>query len=475
MDWGKNAMWIYIPDLDEKKEAWVGAVEPPTTPGASWTFELIRHVEIADAYDVSTVDGRAAVLGLLNHQQKCTLLRPMVLHKDPGSIGVRLPAQRTRITGEFEGLLTDLPVEDVTAPIFAGFSFDSPSFGVWFGASAFKSHLDADARTYSVDIAKTETKKFSLGDIGGLSCTTGVELRERGRSATLQSVAYVRVDYASPASLDALIQLSSDLERLFGFLVGVRGPFPKIRTWLTSTYRVGKHDLPEDGTLEMAGFDWKPGETPHRLECIHREGLAGGDLASVLQHFLGIRESVMARIHVVEACRHFTSNLNSQFSMVMPVLEAYLKTRYTEPDEAQYLESQDAFFAWVDSALDPAIGAFSKKHLKVVKSKAPSLPSLLGRAIDTMNAKGFDFPSGLANRISSRRGRLFHSVPSFEEGEAQGFYEEVRAAVGLLLLHTFDDLGIDVSYLSAEYSVKELRSFTTHGRPSPVAEVLNEA
>jgi hypothetical protein len=462
-------VWIYIPDLDDKKEPWIGTVVPPARPGESWTFELIRHVEIADMYDASTLDERPGVVGLLNHQQQCTLLRPLVLHKDPGSAGIRLNGYRTRITGEFEGLLTGLSVEDVTAPIFAGFSFDSPSFGVWFAPPAFSSRFDSETRTYSVAIKPTESENLTLGTFGNLTCTTGAEVRERGRSGTLHSASLLRLIYDDPASLDDVIQLSTDLERLFGFLIGFRGGFPTIKTWLTTTYRVGKTDLPLDGTLELAGLDWKDGDLPHRLECIHRVGMGGGDLPTVLECFLANRESVMARVHAIETCRHFTNNLNSQFSVIMPAFEAYLKARYTETDETEYLEQRDAFFAWVDQAPDAAIGEFSKKHLKEVNTKAPSLQILISRAIDAMNAKGFVFPAGLARRITKRRGSLFHSVASFEVGEARTFYEEVRAAVGLLMLHTYEDLGIDVSYLSTEYGVKELRSFTVHGQTAEAA------
>ncbi|WP_372784583.1 hypothetical protein [Phenylobacterium sp.] len=458
-------MWIFIPDLDDSKEPWVGTVTPPAQPGASWTFELIRQVEESVSYDASTLDNRPAVIGLVNYQQKCTLLRPRVLHIDPGSLGVRLPLQRTRITGEFDGLLTDLAVEDVTAETFDGFELDSSSFGVWYAPPAFTSRLDGATRTYKIEIPDTKTIKLPLQGLGTLTVMTAAQVAEKGRTAQIRSSAFLHVDFDYPASLESTIELSLELEQLFGFLIGYRGPFPKIRTWLNKTYRVGSYDLPEDGVLEMAGMDWKPGEEPHRMECIHRDGLGGATLESVLGIYLVDRPGFLIRFNAIEMCRHFTSNLNTQFSIIIPAFESYLKARYTTPDEADYTSSEAAFFAWVDTAPDEAIKDFSRKHLSVVERKAPSLQTLVGRAIAMANEKGFVFPTTLAKRIAARRGKLFHSVAGFEEGEAQLFYEEVRAVVGLLLLHTFDDLGVDVSYMGQDYNVRELRTFTARGAP----------
>jgi hypothetical protein len=46
------------------------------------------------------------------------------------------------------------------------------------------------------------------------------------------------------------------------------------------------------------------------------------------------------------------------------------------------------------------------------------------------------------------------------EKDVRSFYEEVQAATGLLMLHTYDDLGIDLSYLAGQYvGLSEFRSF----------------
>ena len=46
------------------------------------------------------------------------------------------------------------------------------------------------------------------------------------------------------------------------------------------------------------------------------------------------------------------------------------------------------------------------------------------------------------------------------ETDVRSLYEEVQAATGLLMLHTYDDLGVDLSCLAGQYSaLSDFRSF----------------
>jgi len=77
-----------------------------------------------------------------------------------------------------------------------------------------------------------------------------------------------------------------------------------------------------------------------------------------------------------------------------------------------------------------------------------------------VNAKGFKFPTEIAERLQKRRGRLFHSASQTGEHEVVSFYEEVQAAIALLMLHTYNELGIDISYLAGQYhALNDFRSF----------------
>ncbi len=213
------------------------------------------------------------------------------------------------------------------------------------------------------------------------------------------------------------------------------------------------------------------------MRCIHLQGQGGGAINTILKKFFRDNDSILARIHTIDFCRHFSSNLMDRFSVIMPVLEEYLKRRYAFEDEARYNESEKAFFEWVDKSDDENIKEFSRKHLNVVDRKSPSMKSLLGRAIEFVNKSGFSFPSGMSDRITSRRGKLFHSVAKMDEGEARNFQVEVAAATGLLLLHTFDDLGIDIAHLAESRSgLDDLSEFfpererSSHAAPSARAK-----
>jgi hypothetical protein len=462
-------VWIYIPDKDETKEPWIGTITPPERSGSLWSFELIRHVDPSDTH-FTPFDDATTAIGLLNHQQRCTLVRPRVLVIDPGSVGIRLPTERTRITGEFDALLTDLPVKDAEERNLVSLSFDSETFGAWYAPRAFSTSFDPKSRTHAVDISETARKVFRL-PIGEVICTTGGEVLPEGRSATIRSAAILRIELNSPISLREMIDTCLGLERLFGFLIGFQGKLPTFKIALNQTYKIDKHELRWDGSLEIGGVEWQQGRPPHPMRCIHLQGQGGGTIHTILEKFFVDNDSILARIHSIDFCRHFTSNLNDRFSVIMPVLEAYLKRRYTSADEESYIQSEKAFFEWVDKADNDNIKEFSRKHLNVVNRKSPSLKTLLGRALEFVNKSGFSFPSDMSDRIASRRGKLFHSVAKMEEGEARDFQAEVAAATGLLLLHTFDDLGIDVASLAERPSgLDDIRKFfSEHERSSPAA------
>ena len=363
---------------------------------------------------------------------------------------MKLKAQRTRITGEFQALLSDLAVSDPEARIFDGLWFDSETFGAWYAPRAFKTDFDPATWTSAVEIVPTKKTEMELSEVGRVTCTLGAEVSAKGRSGVIRSAAIFRLNFSQPASLNEVLLTCHAFERLFGFLIGFRGRLPKFKVWLEKTYKVDAHELHYDGVLEISGTDWRPGEVPHPLNCVHREGQGGGTIESILATFCKGRDEFMSRIHAVEFSRFFSTNPIDRFSVVMPALEEYLKGRYTTPDETSYINSQNAFFEWVYSAPDEKVREFSRKHIQVKNQKAPSLTTLLTRAIDFVNAKGFAFPAEIAERIQERRGRLFHSISGLSEVDIKPLYEEVQAITGLLMLHTYYDLGIEISAIAKQ-------------------------
>jgi hypothetical protein len=140
-----------------------------------------------------------------------------------------------------------------------------------------------------------------------------------------------------------------------------------------------------------------------------------------------------------------------KFSITMPVLEEYVRRKYTSPDESSYLRAEKQFFDWVYQNETPEFQDFSRKHLKIVRSKAPSLTTLLARSIVDVNSKGFRIPLTMAEALQKRRGKMFHAAPIMDKEEAKRSHLEVLAATALLMLHTYLDFGIDVSCLASRY------------------------
>jgi hypothetical protein len=373
---------------------------------------------------------------------------------------VRIQTPRIRITGEFQALLSDLPIADANENAFAGTSFQSDAFSAWYAPPMYSTDFDFKTRTHAVEISKTKNDEFDLLTIGRVKCTSGVEISSEVRSGVIRSATVFQLDFLSPVSLNEVMATCFSLERLFGFLIGFRGKPPIFNTWLNKTYKVGEHELKYDGKLDIGGINWKEGQPPHPMECIHLNSLGGASLQAILEKFVVNRDDIVTRIHTVEFSRFFSKNINERFSIVMPILESYLKKKYTTPDETTYMEHEKEFFDWIESSKSEAIIEFSRKHIEVKERKTPSLKTLLTRAIDEVNRYGFQFPQQMAGRIQDRRGRLFHSAPQMEEREALELFDEVRAATGLLMLHTYLDLGIDISVLSKRYSaLGDLRGF----------------
>ncbi|WP_339030232.1 hypothetical protein WI604_03170 [Bradyrhizobium symbiodeficiens] len=453
-------MWIYIPDNDDEKEAWVGTLTPHDGPNSWWGFELIRHTDVKSLYRTSPFDKRSSVIGLLDHQRRCTLIRPLVHHIDPGSLGVRISFPRTRITGQFQALLSDLAVSDVEEEKFGGLVFQSEAFGAWYSPPKYRTEYDFQTATPAVEISET-TRDDLILEIGRVTCTSGVEFSSQLRSGAIRSATSFRLEFSAPASLEKVMATCFGLERLFGFLIGFRGKPPIFKTWLNETYEVGDQKLSYDGTLDIAGINWAEGEPPHPMECIHLNGIGGVSLETILTTFLANQEDFVTRIHAVEFSRFFSKNINERFSVVMPILESHIKGKYTKPDEASYIQHREAFFDWIEKSESEDVKEFSRKHIAVKNEKAPSLATLLTRAIDDVNGRGFRFPAEMAGRLQKRRGRLFHAAPQMmRDQEVLEFFDEVRAATGLLMLHTFIDIGIDIALLADRHSaLADLREF----------------
>ncbi len=453
-------MWIIIPDPDGLKEPWVGQITRDVAAKSSWLFELVRPVDHADLYRQEPFQDANNVIGLLDHQKPCTLIRPIIERIDPGRLDVKNKSQRTIITGEFQALLSDIPAEDGDEQKFLGFAFESEALDAWYGKPTFDHNFNRKTRTPTVDIKPSVTNTFTVRSFGQVTVTRTARLASKLRSSSLHSATVFKVEFEKPKSINEVMSLAFGLERLFGFLVGFRGPYPVFTTWIANKLKAGDIEWNYDGTLEIGNVDCSGGEAPHPLNCVHLNGIAGAELPSILERFPAQENDILDRIHAVEFSRFFSRNLNDRFAVTMPVLDSYVQGRYKSGEEESYIQAKDDFLAWIDASPSEAIREFPKKHVTIKSKKTPGLKILLTRAIEVVNSKGFCFAPELAGHIQDRRGELFHAAPQMGKDEVLSFSLEVRAITGLLLLHTLGDLGIDITYLADRYhALGDMRPF----------------
>lgn len=463
------AMWVYIPDSKEK-EAWAGKISRVGALKNEWKFEIIRHAEGSEnLLNTSPFENYRPIIGLLDYQTRCTLLRPIITKIDPGRVGAFFDITRTRVEGVFAALLKGLAVDDPSELLFLGLSFTSDAFTAWYSPPTYRHQFDRDTGTSGLDVQPSRRDTFLISGLGKIECATGSRFSDDGAySTSVKSASQLKLTFNEAKSLDETHDICLGLERLFGFLIGYRGPLPEFSVWINKEYELHNHKYFYSGTLEIGGTDCVEEDPPHPMRCIHRAGLGEIDLVVVISRFLDARTDLITRIYAVEFCRFFTSNLNESFSIIMPILEQYIKKRYTGPDENSFLHTKERFFSYIDQCHDEEIKEFSRKHIAVKGEKAPSLSTLLERAITHLNSKGFVIPITIAKRIQQRRGRVFHSASDMTEADIRNFSIEIKTAVALVLFHTFEDLGIDPALLAeSHYGLRDMAFLMKRPPPPP--------
>ncbi len=319
-----------------------------------------------------------------------------------------------------------------------------------------------------MSVKADKTDKFSISGFGTIECTTGARFSDDNvHSTSIKSASLFKLSFDKPKSLDETQRICFGLERLFGFLIGHRGPLPEFSVWLNKQYQMEDQKIHYSGTLEIGGAYYVDEKPPHPMRCVHLAALGVVRLEMIVGNFLKGHNDLITRIHAVEFCRFFTTNLNDRFSVIMPVLEEYLKKRYTGSDELTYIQHRAKFFAYIDESEDEDLKEFARKHLSVKNDKAPSLATLIERGIEHLNGKGFVIPVELAKRIQQRRGKVFHSTPDMTADDVGEFNIEIVAAVAIILLHTFEDLGIDPALLADRYSALSDMAFLMKKPPKP--------
>jgi hypothetical protein len=458
--------WIYIPERPEGGEPWTGRIWSEGKRSRRWNFEIIRHAELKDIYACGVFDSAKPVSVLLDHQRPATLIRPLVLQVDPGKVGTTHPFPRTRLEGSFQALLSGLAIEDEQVPQFAGLGFESEAFAAWYGGRPFSATTGDGFRTKSIEVADPEKEIVNIEGLGQVEATRLAHVRADHSTSEVRTRSILRITFDRLRSLPEAMDLCLGLELVFGFLVGFRPKWPTFHLWLQARGDNENVSTMRNAELELGGVYFRDAPAPHPMERVHRCQQGGTDLRQVLEAYAAAPIDIVTRIHAVQVGRWFGASLNDKFAAVMPVFEQYVQATFKSEEEVSFLALERTFFAYVDAATDSALIEFSKKHLQVRDRKSPSLPTLIGRAIDSVNSEGFRFDPGLAKRISDRRATMFHSAPLMTEADVHSFYEETQAVTALLLLRTLDELGVKIAPLSKDHhAITEFSNFM-HGGPA---------
>jgi hypothetical protein len=458
---GQN--WLLVEHPEAGKPAWTGYIRAPETSGDDWKFELVRQVELKDIYDGSPMDNGYLAIGLLDFQKPCTLIQPIVLRTDPGSMGVGVPAARTIVSGRVQSLLTGLEVHDSKHPMFKSANFSSESLSAWYSETTFEVLTDWDMRQTQIATSPASEQVMHVAGIGELTFTTGTVVHKSGYSGTLKSNTNLHLEFQEPISIEDVQHLCHGVFMLFRFLAGVLERPPGFNLLSTETYEINEKSYSKEGKLELGGLQWAKTTMPHRPRMLHVNGGGGAEAEIILDNFFAARSDILNRVSAIEDCRFSSRNIVEKFKLIVPVLEEYLKRRYSQPEEKNCIASEKAFFDHVNSSDDDVVKQFSKKHVSVKDSKTSSLKTLLERAIQHVNSKGFNIGKPIAYRAAKRRNRLFHSAVDVAVDDVQYLWVEMQVATGLLLLHTLEDLGIDVTYLAHDpMPILDLVPFLKH-------------
>ena len=445
-------MWILVDDPKTVNSPWLGTIAYPERPKQNFKVELVRRAETIDLNRRVDLDKNDTLVGLLDLLTPCTLIGPWFGESPKYSLAP-IVAGRTVIDGHFSALVSGVQIRDINEPLITGIQISSETFALWFDRQPQGPTLEIESGNLHGNLSEHEKLEFTIASIGHVTCFSGFGSKKSNTSFTLERFKRFSLTFDKPVSLKRAIDVCDGLEHLFGFLIGWRPEFPVFKLRFRNLDFNGAKLPDANATLQTSGHEWLEGEAPRSDACLHRVGSDSSEMQKVLERFFDNFATTLLRIETVLRCRHFSRNLDEMFSQLMPMLEERLRQIYTEPDEINYLSSEKRFFDFVLASDDPEIKAFSRKHIQVKDSKSPSLKTILGRAIENLNNRGFNVPPAFSERIVQRRNSQFHKVSELAGGEFKSFHEEVQVMIGILLLNTLTDLGVEIDHLASDQNL----------------------
>lgn len=442
-------MWLKVfdPKLPDS-EPWIGKISLEDDQKSRWQFELIRSLDgMSESYaPITYFNESQSLTGLLDLQRDCTLIRPMVTNLNPGSFGVYQVGHRTKLNGQFQALLENAAVKDLDAPRVLGVSIASDSFASWY-AKISRSEIENQT---SSPMGNYEEEIISIQGLGKVTCRYGFSKSMTTWEDKEKSYSAFNIDFDHKISVNDSMVWCFELECLFQFLVGLSTKWSKFSLKMDETYQSGSDTHHYFSELTFSKTPYKNLERPHPFECAHNNRRCSADLEQILNCYVEDRKNLAERIQAIRYARLMANSLQEKFTTTLPVLEAYLTKTYQNYDEVSFLESKKAFFDWVEKSDNSDVLDFSKKHIKVADAKAPSLKNLILRAMESVNSEGYKFSENLSDKITKRRGRVFHNNLTIDDhDDGMNFRAEVFTIIGLLALHTYRDLGLDISKLES--------------------------
>lgn len=443
-------MHIFIPPRQgSSNQPWIGNISPDLDPDRSWSFELLRHVDFKDIYGKDPFDQRNSVAGYIDLQRACTLIHPIVTQVSPGSFGERFVRARTKIKGVFHALLDGIALTDDTSKCIRSVTLISDAFNAWYSKPE-SNIVEGDQWPPIVKINPSKSTRFILDGIGNIKCTTGDDVTYGMGYLNTKHGSQITIDLNESIDIFSTVHLLLEVEQLYSFLIGRRCRKPKFKVFLDEHAHGASYIGAREAELDIGRVQWGEYDPPPWFECRHTNHGVEDLSYIILNNFFKQKRDLTYRMHAVEFGQNPAHHLEQRFFFVVPMLEQVIKSKFNTKEEINYIEMKDAFFNWIEQSRSKDIITFSQKHVQVVDNKHPSLQVQLTRAIEHINGQGYNLPLKHAERIKRRRGKLFHSIHDVGGNEISEFSKDVRMATFILMMLTFEDLGIDISTLNKD-------------------------
>jgi hypothetical protein len=414
---------LIIPSIDEGPD-WYGRLHIENASGGRIVFRATRRVSADYLFRkrISESDFPLVLKLLLNTSQKCTAVGVYINWVDDlGSSGEGYIGHSQTVSGECQTLLIGEWV-DPRQKIANGIQIDLD--GLHSIIDDFI-QLEQDARGIDLsthDFANGATLALRYSEPWSQSLRQDVKSREF----------HLCLRFPTPQSVDQLIFDVLFLHDLTSILTGRVLRLGKICIDLTL------HKFRYSLTVRQARVRWDDYESDLGTLVRTSSKNVVDAFSRILLDRSGLGDFVPPIVHALRK----DSYPEDILYWLLPILENLARRKFVDQESESDISLKDEFFNEVDSKFSEKLRAFSRKHLKVVKLKPPSLETVFSSFLDGFCSADIAFPSDLARHLTKRRGEMMHrgSQPaSSTESDDLASYVRVACIIGLL-----NELGVDL-------------------------------